>query len=77
MEKNFNKNKFKKVAAIHDISGLGRCSLNVIMPVLSTMQAIICAVPTAVFSAHTGFSANVIKSDLSEHIIPLLKNYKS
>ena len=28
-----------RVAAIHDLSGFGRCSLTVILPVLSAMQA--------------------------------------
>ena len=28
---------FKRVAAIHDLSGFGRCSLAVILPVLSVM----------------------------------------
>ena len=47
-------NGLKKVAAIHDISGVGRCSLTVIIPVLSAMGVQVCPVPTAVLSAHTG-----------------------
>lgn len=44
-----------RVAAIHDLSGLGRCSLTVILPVLSVMGAQCCPLPTAVLSAHTAF----------------------
>lgn len=44
-----------RVAAIHDISGLGRCSLAVILPVLAAMGSQCCPIPTAYLSAHTGF----------------------
>ena len=50
-------NRTPKVAAIHDLSGLGRCSLSVILPVLSVMGAQCCPLPTAVLSAHTAFPA--------------------
>ena len=46
----------RTVAAIHDLSGVGRCALTVVMPVLSVMGAQACPVPTAVLSAHTAFS---------------------
>ena len=42
----------KKVVSIQDISGLGRCSLTVVIPVLSAMGIQVCPVPTAVLSAH-------------------------
>lgn len=45
----------KKVAAIHDLSGCGRCSLSVVLPVLAVMGAQYCTMPTAYLSAHTGF----------------------
>ena len=44
----------RRVAAIHDLSGLGRCSLSVIMPVLAASGAECCALPTALLSSHTG-----------------------
>lgn len=44
-----------RVAAIHDLSGLGRCSLSVVLPVLSAMGAQCCPMPTAVLSAHTAY----------------------
>lgn len=65
----------KKVAAIHDLSGLGRCSLTVIIPVLSAMGVQVCPVPTAVLSAHTGYSEFVIR-DLTDFIKPALEHYK-
>ncbi|WP_409967927.1 pyridoxamine kinase [Bengtsoniella intestinalis] len=43
-----------KVAAIHDLSGYGRCSLTVAMPILSVMAIQCCPVATASLSTHTG-----------------------
>ena len=42
----------KIIAAIHDLSGYGRCSLSVILPVISAMGIQVCPVPTAVMSTH-------------------------
>ncbi|MFA5536396.1 MAG: pyridoxamine kinase [Bacillota bacterium] len=48
------KRQIKRVAAIHDLSGFGRTSLAVVIPILSTMGAQVCSMPTAVLSTHTG-----------------------
>lgn len=48
-------NNQKKIAVINDLSGFGRCSLTVSMPVISYMGIQCCPVPTSVFSNHTGF----------------------
>lgn len=66
----------KKAAAIHDLSGVGRCSLTVIMPVLSVMGVQVCPVPTAILSAHTGGFGDVVMRDLDDYIIPALDHYK-
>ena len=68
-------NGCKRVAAIQDLSGLGRCSLTVIIPTLSAMGVQVCPVPTAVLSAHTGYSEFVIR-DLTDFIHPALEHYK-
>ena len=47
--------KQKKIAVIQDISGYGRCSLTVALPVISAMKAQCCPVITSVFSNHTGY----------------------
>ena len=48
-----------RVAAIHDLSGFGRCSLTIVMPVLSAMGIQCCPLPTAYLSTHTGgFTGN-------------------
>lgn len=42
-----------KVATIHDMSGYGRCSIMVAVPVLAAMGVQCCPMPTAYLSAHT------------------------
>ncbi|WP_367925358.1 pyridoxamine kinase [uncultured Ruthenibacterium sp.] len=44
----------KRVLCIHDLSCVGRCSLSVIVPVLSAMGVQACPMPTALMSTHTG-----------------------
>lgn len=48
-------NNQKKLAVINDISGFGRCSIAVSMPIISYMGIQCCPVPTSIFSNHTGF----------------------
>ena len=45
-----------RVAAVNDLSGLGKCSLVADLAVMSAMGIEVCPVPTAVLSAQTGFS---------------------
>ena len=70
-----NKNQHR-VAAIHDLSGFGRCSLAVIIPVLSSMGIQCCPVPTAVLSTHTGGFEDIVIKDLTDYISPALSQYK-
>ena len=44
----------KRVAAIHDISGIGKCSLTAALPIISVAGVEAAAMPTAVLSTHTG-----------------------
>jgi len=50
-----NTSKTKKIAAIHDLSGVGKVSLNVVIPVLTTMGFQVCPLPTAILSNHTQY----------------------
>lgn len=45
----------KKIAVINDLSGYGRCSLTVAIPILSALKVQCCPVPTSILSNHTGF----------------------
>lgn len=69
-------NFIKSVAAIHDLSGYGRCSLSVISPILSVMGIQTVAVPTTVLSTHTGGFGDVAMSDLTDYIPRALEHYK-
>lgn len=64
----------KKVAAIHDISGFGRCALTIALPVLSACGLHCCPVPSAVLSAHTAFKGVTFR-DLTDDIDPLIENW--
>lgn len=48
-------NSQKKIAAINDLTGYGRCALTVSLPVISHMKIQCCPVPTSVLSNHTGY----------------------
>ena len=66
-----------RVAAIHDLSGFGRCSLTIVMPTLSAMGAQCCPVPTAYLSTHTGgFGANTFL-DLTDQMGPVMDHWRS
>lgn len=66
----------KTVAAIHDLSGYGRCSLSVISPILSVMGLQPVSIPTAVLSTHTGGFGEVSCADLSDYPQNALEHYK-
>ena len=65
-----------RVAAIHDLSGVGRCSLSVILPTMSAQGIQVCPVPTAILSAHTGGFGDVVLRDLTDYIPSALEHYK-
>jgi pyridoxine kinase len=48
-------NHQKKIALINDVTGFGRCSAAVELPIISTLKVQCCVVPTSIFSNHTGF----------------------
>ncbi len=65
-----------RVAAIHDLSGFGRCSLTVVMPTLSAMGVQCCPLPTALLSTHTGgFSGNTFL-DLTDQMAPITAHWR-
>ena len=47
----------KKIAVIHDLSGLGKCSLTAAIPVISVMGVQACPLPTAILSNQTGYGS--------------------
>lgn len=65
------RNHHQRVAAIHDLSGFGRASLTVVIPILSSMGIQVCPLPTAVLSSHSaypGFHARDLSAELPHMI---------
>lgn len=65
-----------RVAAIHDLSGFGRCSLSVIIPILAAMGVQTCPVPTAVLSTHTGGFGEPVMRDLADFVPACLEHWR-
>ena len=66
----------KKVAAIHDLSCIGRCSLTVILPILSCLEIQACPLPTAVLSTHPGGFSDVVFHDCTPQIAPFAAHWR-
>ncbi len=77
MKRTTQKRTFKRVMAIHDLSGLGRSSLMAATPVLSVMGAQVCPVPTAVLSSQTSGFDNYTFIDLTDNMLPYLQHWKN
>ena len=65
----------KKLAAINDLSGFGRCSIAVELPIISAMKIQCCFVPTAVFYNHTGFQSFYLE-DFTERMRPYMREWE-
>lgn len=63
-----------KIVTMQDISCIGKCSLTVVLPVLSAMGIEAIPLPTAVLSAHTMFKG-VSFCDLSDQIEPIMNHW--
>lgn len=67
----------KRVAAIHDISGIGKCSLTAAVPVISAAGIETAVMPTAVLSTHTGNISGFTYRDLTDDLVPFSAHWKS
>ncbi len=65
----------KKVAVIHDLSGIGRCSLNVAISILAVLKKQPCPLPTAILSNQTGFKSFSFL-DFTEYIKEYYSHWK-
>lgn len=65
----------QKIAAIHDLSGIGRVSLSTIFPVFSSLGIQVCALPTAVLSSHTQYPG-VRHLSLDDQMREFIKHWK-
>lgn len=65
----------KKLAVFHDMSGYGRCSLTVALPVISALGVQGCPIPTAVLSNHLGFPV-WFERDLTEDMPAYIQKWQ-
>lgn len=66
----------KSAAAVHDISGLGKCSLTAAVPVLSAAGISLGVLPTAVLSTQTGGLNEYTYRDLTDDLRPMLSHWR-
>ena len=66
-----------RLAAIHDLSGFGRTSLMVVIPIFSTLGIQVCPLPTAVLSSGTTGFDDFRFVDLTENLPDFLAHWKS
>lgn len=65
----------KKLAVINDISGFGRCSITVSLPIVSYLGVQCCPVPTSIFSNHTGYP-QFFFDDYTDRMPEYIDNWK-
>ena len=66
----------KRIALVNDITGFGRCSIAVELPLISAMKIQACPLPTAILSVHTGFPEHYI-DDYTERMTPYIDNWQA
>ncbi len=66
-----------KAAAVHDLSGYGRASLTVALPVLASMGVQTCPLPTALLSTQTSGFSGYHYRDLTEDMHEIIRHWKS
>ncbi|MCD8269850.1 MAG: pyridoxamine kinase [Parabacteroides sp.] len=62
---------------MHDLSGFGKCSLTVALPILSAAGIETSALPTAILSTHTGGISGYTYRDLTDDMRPIMNHWKS
>ena len=69
--------RLKRIAAVHDLSGLGKCSLTVALPVISAAGVECSCIPTALLSTHTGEFTGWTLRDLTDEMLPIARHWNS
>lgn len=66
----------KRIVTVQDISCIGKCSITVALPIISSMGIETAVLPTAVLSTHTAFSKYAF-NDLTEEIKEIQNHWKN
>ncbi len=67
--------KLKRLCAVNDISGFGKCSLTVALPVVSATGVECACIPTALLSTHTGEFTGWTRCDLTDQMLPIARHW--
>ena len=65
------------VAAVHDLSSVGRCALTVVIPAIAAMGIQPIPLPTAVLSTHTGGYTDMASRDLTDYMNECVAHWKT
>ena len=65
----------KRIALVNDITGFGRCSVTVELPLISAMKIQACPLPTAILSVHTGFEHHYL-DDYTQRMQPYMDSWE-
>lgn len=65
----------KKIAAINDLSGFGKCSLTAAIPIISSLGVQCCPLVTGVFSNQTGYDSFYYR-DMTDDMKPCIEQWK-
>ena len=65
----------KKIITIQDVSCIGKCSLTVALPIISSLGIECAIVPTAVLSTHTQFKGFTFR-DLTDDMAPIREHWQ-
>lgn len=65
----------KKIALVNDITGYGRCSAAVEVPLIAALKVQACVLPTAILSVHTGFPSYYL-DDYTERMAPYIESWR-
>ena len=66
----------KNVIAVHDLSCTGKCSLGVVLPILTAAGNNCAVLPTSIYSTHTGGFTEPVYHDCSELMLPICEHWK-
>ncbi len=75
MQASEEKTRQKSILAVMDLSGVGRCSALVVIPVLSLSGCSCAFLPTAYFSTHTGGFGSVHRLDMKDDMAEAIAHY--
>ncbi|SES14068.1 pyridoxamine kinase [Lachnobacterium bovis] len=71
---NYNHNTQKKIIIINDLTGFGKCSLTVEIPIISKLKIQCCPIPTSILSNHTAYESYYMK-DMTDGILDYFEEW--